>query len=169
IAIGANSAIFSVVNGVLLRPLPYAQPDRLVMAWTVLPAFGREVSSLPDFRDWRAQARSFSSMSALANSSFGLSGDGDQEPERVPAAYITANFFRTLGVSPVLGRGFTDDEEVGEVQRVVISYELWQRRFGGRMDILQHPLRVSGNPWGIVGVLADGFRVGEPFEVCAPL
>ena len=169
IAIGANSAIFSVVNGVLLRPLPYAQPDRLVMAWTVLPAFGREVSSLPDFRDWREQAKSFSSMSALANSSFGLSGDGDQEPERVPAAYVTANFFRTLGVSPVVGRGFTDDEEVGDVQRVVISYELWQRRFGGRADVLQQPLRVSGNPWEIVGVLPAGFRGGEPADVYAPL
>jgi putative ABC transport system permease protein len=170
IAIGANSAIFSVVNGVLLRPLPFANPDRLVMAWTVLPAFGREVSSLPDFRDWREQAKSFSSMSALASSSFGLSGDGDLEPERVPAARVTANFFRTLGVSPVVGRGFADEEEIGDVRRVVISHELWQRRFGGRADILDQPLRVSGEPWEIIGVLPAGFRaVFEPRDVYAPL
>ena len=169
IAIGANSAIFSVVNGVLLRPLPYANPDRLVMAWTVLPAFGREVSSQPDFLDWREQAKSFSSMSALANSSFGLSGDGDQEPERVPAAVVTADFFRTLGVSPILGRGFTAEEERGDFQRLLISYELWQRRFGGRPDIIGQSLRVSGNPWEIIGVLPAGFRAGEPRDVYAPL
>jgi predicted permease len=169
IAIGANSAIFSVVNGVLLRPLPYANPDRLVMAWTVLPTFGREVSSLPDYRDWREQAKSFSSLAALASSSFGLSGDGDVEPERVPAAFVTANFFSTLGVQPVVGRGFTPDEEVADMQRVLISNELWQRRFGGRTDIVGQMLRVGGNPWEIVGVLPAGFRAGEPRDVYAPL
>jgi putative ABC transport system permease protein len=169
IAIGANSAIFSVVNGVLLRPLPYANPDRLVMAWTVLPAFGREVSSLPDFRDWREQAKSFSSMSALGGSSFGLSGDGDMEPERVAAARVTANFFRTLGVSPVIGRGFSDEEEIGDVRRLLISHELWQRRFGGQPDIVGQQLRVSGEPWEIIGVLPAGFRTGEPRDIYAPL
>ena len=169
IAIGANSAIFSVVNGVLLRPLPYASPERLVMAWTVLPAFGREVSSLPDYRDWREQAASFSSLAALASSSFGLSGDGVQEPERVPAAFVTADFFSTLGVAPAVGRGFAADEEVADMQRVVISHELWQRRFGGRPDIVGQMLRVGGNPWEIIGVLPAGFRAGEPRDVYAPL
>jgi putative ABC transport system permease protein len=169
IAIGANSAIFSVVNGVLLRPLPYASPERLVMAWTVLPAFGREVSSLPDYRDWREQAASFSSLAALASSSFGLSGDGVQEPERVPAAFVTANFFSTLGVAPAVGRAFAAEEEVADMQRVVISHELWQRRFGARPDIVGQMLRVGGNPWEIIGVLPAGFRAGEPRDVYAPL
>jgi putative ABC transport system permease protein len=169
IAIGANSAIFSVVNGVLLRPLPYANPDRLVVAWTMLPAFGRETSSLPDFRDWRDQAKSFASLSALANSSFGLSGDGDQEPERVPAAFVTANFFRTLGVTPQLGRDFTAEEEIGDVDRVLISHELWQRRFGARPDIVGQMLIVGGQGSEVIGVLPAGFRVGEPRDVYAPL
>ena len=169
IAIGANSAIFSVVNGVLLRPLPYAAPDRLVVAWTMLPGFGREVTSAPDFRDWREQAASFSSMAALANSSMGLSGSGDQEPERVPAGFVTANFFRTLGISPQIGRDFLPEEETAETQRMIISHELWQRRFGGMPDIVGQTVLVGGVGWEVVGVLPAGFRLGEARDVFAPI
>ncbi|MDQ3698699.1 MAG: ABC transporter permease [Gemmatimonadota bacterium] len=167
IGIGANSAIFSVVNGVLLRPLPYREPERLVMLWTMLPNFGREVSSLPDFRDWRGQSAAFSEVAALANSSFGISGEG--EPERVDAAYVTADFFRTLGTTLAQGRSFTREEETPNSNLVIVSHGFWQRRLGGRAGILGETVALSGTMYTIVGVTPEGFRFGNDAQLWAPL
>src|SRR6187551_2028589 len=98
LGIGVNSAIFSVVYGVLLRPLPYASPDRLVVLYGRYPQFGRAATSLPDFQDWRAGTHSFEQLAARHGGTFILTGDG--EPERVVADRVTSNFFTTLGVRP---------------------------------------------------------------------
>src|SRR6476469_4713119 len=119
LGIGANTAIFSAVNGVLLRPLPYPEPDRLVTIWGFHPSIGRETASLPDFLDWRQQARSFTGMAAWANSQFTVTGEG--EPEVVRAALVTANYFRVLGVPVPVGRDFRDEEEHGTARVAVLS------------------------------------------------
>ncbi|HEU4563113.1 MAG TPA: ABC transporter permease [Gemmatimonadaceae bacterium] len=167
IGIGANSAIFSVVNGVLLRPLPYREPERLVLLWTMLPNFGRETVSLPDFRDWRDQGRSFTDVAALANSSFSVSGEG--EPERVDAAYVTANFFHTLGVPLARGRAFTPQEEVENSRVVIVSHGFWQRRLGARPGVVGEPLSLSGVPYTIVGIAPEGLRVDGEHQLWVPL
>ena len=118
LGIGANAAIFSVVNGVLLRPLAYANPDQLVMVWGHNENIGNETASLPDFKDWRERNTVFESMAAVANTRFDVTGDG--EPERVDAALTTANFFHVLGVTPALGRAFNAEEEASGRDRVVV-------------------------------------------------
>ena len=133
LGIGATTAIFSVVNGVLLRPLPYATPDHLMTVWTELPKFGKETSSLPDFIDWRSRNRVFSSVGAGTDTKLNLTGEG--EPERVRGAVVTADFLPTLGVSPVVGRGFSPDEERGVNRVAVIGHGFWERRFGGATPI----------------------------------
>jgi putative ABC transport system permease protein len=167
IGIGANTAIFSVVDGILLRPLPYREPERLVMLWTMLPNFGREVSSLPDFRDWRAQNTSFGDVAASVTSDVAVTGEG--EPERVPTASVTANFFRTLGVAPGHGRAFSLEEEAPDSRVVVVSHAFWQERLGGRSSVVGASLRLNGMPYSIVGIAPEGFRFGEDVRLWVPL
>ncbi|MGH2602643.1 MAG: ABC transporter permease, partial [Gemmatimonadales bacterium] len=167
IGIGANTAIFSVIRSVLLRPLPYREPDRLVMLWTMLPNFGREVSSLPDFRDWRDQNTSFRDVAASVNASFAVTGEG--EPERVPAAYVTANFFPTLGVTPLRGRSLAPEEEIADSRVVIVSHGFWQQRLGGRPNAVGGTLRLNGMPYTIVGIAPPGFRFGSDRELWVPL
>jgi hypothetical protein len=109
LGIGANSAIFSLVNGVLLRPLPYPAPEQLMTIWGFYPSTGRSTASLPDFRDWRERSRSFTDMAAVTGTLFTITSGG--EPEQLTGSRVTANFFRTLGVEPALGRGFLPEEE----------------------------------------------------------
>ncbi len=167
IGIGANTAIFSVINGVLLRPLPYREPDQLVMLWTMLPNFGREASSLPDFRDWRDQNTSFGDVAASVTSDLAVTGEG--EPERVPTASVTANFFRTLGVAPGHGRAFSPEEEVPDSRVVIVSHGFWRERLGGRASVLGESIRLSGIPYTIVGIAPEGFRFGEDVRLWVPL
>jgi putative ABC transport system permease protein len=168
LGIGANSTIFSVVNGVLLQPLPYAQPERLVMVWGHHTTIGREVASQPDYLDWRADNTVFSDMAALAHTSFDLTGVG--EPERLNAALTTANFFRTLGTTPLLGRAFLDREEkTGANQVAILSYGFWQRRFGGSPGIVGQTITLSGLPYTVVGVAPAGFRFERDVDIWAPL
>src|SRR5215813_9782618 len=130
LGIGANAAIFSVINTALLRPLPYPQSERLVWIWGTNPPadIKQEGASLPDFVDWKAQNRSFAAMGGFANFSPILTDAG--EPERLTGALVTDGFFTTLGVSPQLGRTFTPDEDRPDNRRfAVLSYGLWQRRF----------------------------------------
>jgi putative ABC transport system permease protein len=168
LGIGANSTIFSVVNGVLLQPLPYAQPDRLVIVWGHHTTIGREVASQPDFLDWRAQNSVFSGMAALAHTSFDLTGVG--EPERLRAALTTADFFPTLGVTPALGRTFTPEEETSAGGHVaILSYGFWQRRFGGQPSVVGRTITLSGLPYTVVGIAPAGFRFERDVDVWAPL
>jgi putative ABC transport system permease protein len=168
LGIGANSAIFSVVHSVLLRPLPFGEPDRLVQIYGRYPEFGRTSTSLPDFQDWRAQAHAFEQMSARYNTAFVLTGEG--EPERVIGDRVTANFLSTLGVRPLLGRSFLPEEDrVGGDDRVVIlDYGYWQRRFAGDPRIIGRQIQLSGQPFTVVGVVPKDFRLRRDVDLYAP-
>jgi len=168
LGIGANTAIFSVVHGVLLRPLPYGEPDRLVRIYGRYPEFGRTSTSLPDFQDWRAQSHAFQQMSARYNTAFVLTGEG--EPERVIGDRVTANFLSTFGVRPVLGRSFLPEEEqVGGDDRVVIlDYGYWQRRFAGDPRVVGRQIQLSGQPYTVVGVTPKDFRLTRTVDLYAP-
>ena len=168
LGIGANSAIFSVVHGVLLRPLPYGQPDRLVLLYGRYPDFGRTSTSLPDYIDWRDGSKSFEHLAARHNGAFVLTGEG--EPERVIADRVTSNFFPTLGVRPFMGRGFLPEEDKmgGDDRVVVLSHGYWQRRFGGDERIVGRQIQLSGRPWTVVGVAPPEFRYGRNVDLWAP-
>jgi putative ABC transport system permease protein len=168
LAIGANTAIFTVVNAVLLRPLPYRNSDRLVMLWETNPRFQIGVDTLPvspgDFMDWREQNSVFEYVSALGAGHLNLSGSG--EPERISGASVSPNFFRLMGIEPKLGRAFQDDEEKpGANKVVVISYALWQRRFGGAEDIVGKPMTLDGESYTVVGVAPEGFQFPRAHEL----
>ena len=156
LGIGATTAIFSVVNAVLLRPLPFAEPDRLVMVWERQP-FGRSnVIQTQNFLDWRARNRSFAEISAIYGISMNLAGDG--EPVQIPGMRITAGFFEILRVAPFLGRTIAASDDVPGAPRVaVLSYGLWQRRFGGRLDVLGRKIDLEGAPTEVIGVMPEGF------------
>jgi putative ABC transport system permease protein len=159
LGIGANSAIFSVVNTVLLRPLPYTDPDRLVMVWEddTKHGYPRDTPAAANYIDWRDQNQVFEGMAAIANLSFNLTGDG--EPERIDGRRVSANLFSLLGVEPYLGRAFLPEEDQPGGHRVVImSHGLWQRRFGSDMKIIGKPLTLNGESFTVVGVMPPDFR-----------
>jgi predicted permease len=168
LGIGANTAIFSAVEGVLLRPLPFPEPERLVTVWGHHASIGREAASLPDYLDWRRESRSFSGMAARANTQFTLTGAGD--PAVVRGAVVTANYFRVLGAPIPVGRGFGDDEEKSGAARVaVLSDGFWRREFGGRPDAVGRQLTLGGVPYTIVGAGARGVSVPDDVDVWAVL
>jgi predicted permease len=158
LGIGANTAIFSVVNAVLLKPLPYAEPDRLAMLWTDNPKQGihEEGTSYPTFLDWRAQSRSFAEM-AICGRGNPVLLTGLAEPERVMGEYLSADLFPLLGVKPALGRTFTPDDEQRRERVVVLSHGLWQRRFGGSPDIVGRTVEINGQNTQVIGVMPAGF------------
>jgi putative ABC transport system permease protein len=164
LGIGANTAIFSVVNAVLLRPLPYRAPEQLVWLWGTNPLndIPKESASYPDYKDWREQAQSFQAMGAFANASPILTG-GDGEPERLPGAAVIGDFFTVLGIEPALGRKFLPEEnEQGKNRVIILSHELWQRRFGADTKIIGQQISVNGNPHTIVGVMPAVFQHPAP-------
>ncbi len=156
LGIGANTALFSVVNGVLLNPLPYTQPDRLVAVYAKTNDFGRSSISYPNFLDWVRDNRSFSSLAAFRADSFNLTGVGD--PQRLAANMVSAAFFPTLGVKPVLGRFFLEQEDqLGAPPVAVISESLWKQKFASSPDILGKPMNLDGALRTIVGVVPAAF------------
>ncbi len=158
LGIGANSAIFSVVNAVLLRPLPFPQPDRLVRLWETNPThdWHRNVINGWNFLDWREHAQVFEDMAAISTLQVNLNGYG--QPAAVPGMMVSPGFFSILRVPPYLGRTFTADEGIpGHDDKVVISYGLWQTRFGGDRGVLGKTLSVNGAPSIIIGVMPAGF------------
>jgi putative ABC transport system permease protein len=159
LGIGANSAIFSVVNGVLLRALPYAEPERLVMVWETDRDSGteREGASVPDYFDFRARARSFDRLAAFRLAPMNRTGDGP--PERVAAARVTGEFLATMGVSPLLGRDFLPGEaEPGGSQAVLVSERYWRSQLGSAAGVIGQPLRLDDSLFTVVGVLPSSFR-----------
>jgi predicted permease len=157
LGIGANAALFSVVNGVLLSPLPYPQPEQLVMLHQSKPNFDRGAIPYPNFRDWQKQNQTFSAMAIGRPTGFSLTGTG--EAERVSAQFISADFFSVLGVSPLLGRTFVPGEdENGASPIVVISAGFWQRKFAGAPDVLEHNLTLDNKSYTIIGVLPANFN-----------
>ena len=162
LGIGANTAIFSVVNAVLLRPLQFRDPDRLVMIWedATWVGFPRNTPAPANYVDWKTQTQSFEDMAASAESTFNLTGDG--EPERLTAYKVTANFFPLFGVQPELGRGFaTEDDRPGAQKVAVLSHALWQTRYGGDRQIVNRDIQLDGEKYTVVGVMPQGFQFFE--------
>ena len=156
LGIGANSAIFSVVNGVLLNPLPYPHPEQLVVVHESKPNFEFGSISYPNFRDWRKDSRSFSSMAIFRRFAFSLTGLG--EPEQVRARFISSEFFSTVGVNPVLGRDFAPGEdEIGAAPVALITASFWRRKFDSSPDALGKSLTLDGKNYTIVGVVPANF------------
>jgi hypothetical protein len=165
IGIGGNAAIFSAVNAVLLRPLPFPGADRLVTVWGRTAAASQSVASWPEFEDWRAQTQSFATLSVWRPQSVNLTGSG--EPERVAGAFVSASLFPMLGASPRLGRVFEPAEtEPASVRPVVVlSQGLWHRRFGGDSGILGRSLVLNGQPLTVIGVMGPEMEPGRaPFD-----
>jgi predicted permease len=157
LGIGANTALFSVVNGVLLNPLPYEQPDRLVAIYSRSKNFPQSSTSYPNFLDWIRAQKSFSSMAAYREDDYNLTGTG--EPERVKAEMISANFFSVLGINPVAGRLFqAEEDQVGAQPVALISGGLWKRKFGSSPDAVGKTLTLNGTGYTVVGVIPADFR-----------
>ena len=159
LGIGANAAIFSVVNAVLLRPLQFREPERLAILWedASFVGFPRNTPAPANYVDWKNQAQSFEDVAATHESSLNVTGDG--EPERVPTRRVTANFFSVLGVQPLIGRGFLPEEDRPQANKVVVlSYPLWQSRYGGDRNILNRTILLNGEKHTVVGVMPAGFQ-----------
>lgn len=166
LGIGANTAIFSVVNTVLLRPLPYKDPERLVMVFEDSRAHGypRDTPTTANYIDWRDQNQVFESIAAIASASFNLTGVGD--PERLVGCRVSASLFPLLGVSPQLGRWFTPDEDQAGANPVVImSHRLWQRRFGGDPNLVGKSLTLNGRSTTVVGIMPADLRFYDQDEM----
>jgi putative ABC transport system permease protein len=158
LGIGANTAIFSVVNELLLRPLAYRDAERIVMLWEVTPQ-GRHqnTTSRANYRAWRDQSSSFEQIAAFSDQRWNLTGTG--EPEELSVQFATPDFFKVLGVEPMLGRTFTaDDDGPGKPDVAVLSYSLWQRRFGGQANIVGQPITLNGYKFTIIGVMPPTFQ-----------
>jgi putative ABC transport system permease protein len=162
LGIGANTAIFSVVNAVLLRPLPFRDPDQLVIVWedATFAGFPRNTPAPANYVDWKTQNQSFVDMAASHETSFNLTGDG--EPERVSAYSVSSNFFPLFGVQPLLGRSFSDGEDRPGTNKVaILSYSLWQSRYGGDRQILNRDIQLNGEKHTVVGVMPASFQFFE--------
>lgn len=158
LGIGANSAMFSIVNAVLLRPLPYRDPGRLVLLSEHWPQFPRLSLSYLNYKDWRDQSHSFEAVGAVRNFIVTMTGKG--EAERIPSQNVTANLFELLGISPELGRTFTAEEDrAGGPPVALISHSLWQRHFGSSSTVLGQPITLDNQSYSIIGVLPPGFEV----------
>src|SRR4029453_1880411 len=168
LGIGANTAIFSIVNGVLLRHLPYPDDAQLMTVWTRMANGEHETASMPDYLDWKAQNSSFSQMTAYANSNDNLAAPG-ADPERVPSARVIADYFATLGVTPAAGRWFVPDELVfGSHRVVVLSHGLWVRRFGANPAIVGQTITLNARPYTVVGVAPESARLPARAQLWAP-
>ena len=169
LGIGANTAIFSVVNAVLLQPLPYPDPDRLMRMWETYRQVEKSTLSFPCLRDWREQSQSFAQIAAYEYESFILTG-GDQ-PERAIGAKVSDNFFQTMGLKPALGRDFLSDEDrYGGPRVVIIGHGLWQRRFAGDQQVIGRAMTINNETYAIIGVLPPGVEFPDQrIEIWAPL
>jgi putative ABC transport system permease protein len=157
VGIGACTAIFSVVHAVVLQPLPYPHPERLVMLWETDKNGDQSNVGYPTFAEWRSENKSFEAMSAMSYWSPTLSGAGD--PQALSGASVTADFFRVLGIRPTLGRDFTAEDDHPNVARVaIISYELWQTNFNRDASIVGKPVMLNGVPRTVVGIMPADFQ-----------
>jgi putative ABC transport system permease protein len=159
LGIGANTAIFSVVNAVLLRPLPYPEPERLMMinATDLTRGAASMGINLPDFREWRDRNRSFEAMAAFSTDSYNISGN--EEPERVVGAVASADFFKTIGVNPAQGRAFLrEEEQYGKHRVVILSDGLWRRRFGEQTRMDGQTIKLNGEVFTVIGVAPRWFQ-----------
>src|SRR5215510_115192 len=169
LGIGANSAIFSVVNGVLLRPLPLEDPDRLIKIWETFLPGGHGTASVPNLKDWRDQNTVFNGIAAYQFSSLNLRGQ--DSPERLQGATVSPNFFEVVGVRPRLGRAFQiGEDEAGRNRVALLSHRLWQRSFGGDAGVVGKEISLNGENYTVIGVMPPEFRFPSRLtEVWVPL
>jgi predicted permease len=170
IGIGANSAIFSVINALLLKPLPFPDPERIVAVWDKMPSRGveRNEVTIADYLDWVAQNKTFEQLGIYRWWSTNLTGGGS--PERVQGFQVTANFLDIVGVKPIMGRGFTADEnQPGKETVALLTYSLWQRRFGADPNIVNKTISTNGITRTVIGVMPPGFNYPKGAEIYAPL
>jgi putative ABC transport system permease protein len=156
--IGANSAMFSLVDAALLRPLPFSQPDRLVMLWEHAPRYAYNRVSPLNFLDWSEQQTAFDAIAAIAGGGRTLTGNGG-EAERIPGQAVTWQFFDTLGIRPIAGSTFTADDTANRRTVVVLSERLWRNRFGGDPAIIGREITLDGTPHTVVGVVPGSFQI----------
>jgi predicted permease len=168
LGIGANTAIFSVVNGVLLRPLPYADPGRLMSVYERSREFGQMAVAYPNFLDWRRENHSFTDMAAYLGDDFNFTGSG--QPEHLGGEFVSASLLPVLGVNPLLGRNFLPQEDRQGVSGVVmLTYGLWKRRFGADPNILGKTMTLNARSYKVIGVLPSDFRFGGQAELYVPV
>jgi putative ABC transport system permease protein len=173
LGIGANTAIFSVVNGALLRPLAFREPDRLVHVWHVPPAksfpgMTTFAVSAANYLDWQRQNQVFENMAIYTYHGFTLTGG--EKPEQVDAGAVSSGFFETLGVQPMLGRVFSPQEDQpGRSHVMVLSYRFWQEHFGSNADIVGHNINIDGQSFLVAGVMPPSFRYPDFAQVWTPM
>ena len=171
LGIGANTAIFSLVNAVVLQPLPFPEPDRLVWVYGNIRNGGNRASvSPPDFLDYRAQNKTFEQFAASGTLPQYRNLTGGGEPERLTASAVTGNYFQTFEVVPLLGRGFSlENEKLGQDQVTVLSYDLWQKRFGGDAGIVNKSIILDGKACEVIGVMPAGLRLPQAADLWVPI
>jgi putative ABC transport system permease protein len=167
LGVGANAAIFSVLNAVLLRPLPWSEPDRAVMIWSRWTAFDKTWVSDGEVNGYRQQSRTLADVGAWADGQVNLTGDG--EPERVAAGFVTANLFSVLGSSPIRGRVFLAQEDMPKGPNVVmLGFGLWVRRYAADPSMVGRTVQINGAPYQVVGIMPAGFALPTDFQDPAP-
>src|SRR5947209_5246955 len=168
LGIGANTAIFSVVNSVVLAPLPYRQPDQLVIVWAKNPA-GRYIApSYPDFQDWQRDTRSFQEMAAFNSHAYDVTHPG--VPEHLDGCQISPGFFRTLGVNLVMGRDFSSEENrAGGAPVAIISEHVWKNHFTGSAAALGKTITMDGASCTVIGVAPSTIDIGGTIDVYTPV
>src|SRR5438105_2762494 len=167
LGIGATTAIFSVVDAVLLRPLPFRAPERLLVIWEKNPSQNRYklFVSPVNFLEWQRRSHAVEQMAAFEHAHINLTGgpNGHIDPEELKVERVSANLLPLLGVQPVLGRGFlTEEDAPGHTNVALLSHSLWQRRFGGDQAIAGKTIRLRDQPYTVAGVLPAGFSLMEP-------
>jgi putative ABC transport system permease protein len=168
LGIGANTAIFSVVNAVLIRPLPYAESERLVFLNEKSTALDEMSISYPNFSDWRTQNHSFEKIGVYNRASYNLTGVG--EAERIVTGQVSADLFSVLRVNALHGRVFTNDEDKpGGTPVVVLSYGLWQRRFGGQTSLLNQAITLNGKSYTVIGIMPESYAYPSRVEMWVPV
>src|SRR5688500_1620714 len=156
LALGANTAIFSVVDAALLRPLPFDDPERLVLVWETMGDWKTRWVAPANFVDWRRDARSFEALAGYSSSDVNLSGAG--EPERLKSAVVSDNLCDLLGARAAVGRVFQRGEDESGRRLALLSDGLWRRRFGADANVVGRTVRLNGEPHEIVGVMPPAFR-----------
>jgi putative ABC transport system permease protein len=168
LGIGANTAIFSLVYALLLRPLPYTEPERLVMLSEKGSSGGRAHIAYPNFSDWRERAQSFEGMASIRSQSFNLTGV--DTPTQLRGRMVNWNFFQLLGAQALIGRMFVEeDDRYGAERTALLSYETWQKQFGGEASVIGGKLLLNGDPYEVIGVLAPGFEYFQKVDLYVPI
>ncbi len=158
LGIGANSAIFSLADAVLLRPLPFDHPDSLAMLWERSPRYAHNRVSPLNFLDWSEQNRAFSAMAAVSGGGRTLTGSGGTA-ERIPGQAVTAAFFDVMGIKPIAGRTFAPEDIAPQPTVVIVGEQFWRSRFGGDPGLVGRAIALDGQPFTVVGIMPARFQV----------